>query len=70
MPGRASKTNPARQACPSAQQPAWEAGIEVNDLHDENVLIRSNGDIAVMDPVPMMEETSKIKRIMEALKPS
>lgn len=44
------------------------AGIEVNDLHDENVLIRDNGDIAVMDPVPMMEETSKIKRILRALK--
>ena len=42
-------------------------GIEVNDLHDENVLIDRNGKIAVIDPIPMTEETSKIRRIKSDL---
>ena len=42
-----------------------EMGVEVNDLHDENVLVRTNGEIAVMDPIPMMEETSKLRRLSE-----
>jgi hypothetical protein len=46
-----------------------QAGIEVNDLHDENVLIRPDGSIAVMDPIPMMEETSKINRLTKANSP-
>jgi hypothetical protein len=40
-----------------------QEGVEVNDLHDENVLIREDGSLAVMDPIPMMEETSKLKRL-------
>lgn len=55
--------NPAREF--DHLKESW--GIEVNDLHDENVLVRTNGDLAIMDPVPMMEETSKIRRVLKQL---
>lgn len=38
-------------------------GIEVNDLHDENALVTEPGEIVVIDPVPMMEEASKLTRL-------
>jgi Serine/Threonine/Tyrosine Kinase found in polyvalent proteins len=38
-------------------------GVEVNDLHDENVLISTTGETVVIDPVPMMEQESKIRRL-------
>ncbi len=38
-------------------------GVEVNDLHDENVLINLAGETVVIDPVPMMEQESKIWRL-------
>jgi hypothetical protein len=38
-------------------------GVEVNDLHDENVLISAAGETVVIDPVPMMEQESKIRRL-------
>ncbi len=38
-------------------------GVEVNDLHDENVLLTRAGDIVVIDPVPLMEEASKLARL-------
>ena len=38
-------------------------GVEVNDLHDENVLISQVGEPVVIDPVPMMEQESKIRRL-------
>jgi len=60
---------PIRKTSPSRWYDYLNAslGIEVNDLHDENVLVRPNGDLAVMDPVPMLEETSKIRRITDQL---
>jgi len=59
---------PIRLVDPARQDDYFneQAGIEVNDLHDENVLIRHDGSIAVMDPIPMMEETSKINRLTKA----
>ena len=39
------------------------AGIEANDLHDENVLVTAAGEIVVIDPVPLMEEASKLTRL-------
>jgi hypothetical protein len=41
-------------------------GVEVNDLHDENVLVNEAGNLAVIDPVPMMEQESKIRRLSKA----
>jgi len=38
-------------------------GIEVNDLHDENVLVTRTDEVVVIDPVPMMEEASKLARL-------
>lgn len=38
-------------------------GVEVNDLHGENVLIDFAGATFVIDPVPMMEQESKIRRL-------
>jgi len=38
-------------------------GIEVSDLHDENVLVTQDGALVVIDPVPMMEEASKLARL-------
>src|SRR5437868_7703633 len=38
-------------------------GIEVNDLHDENALVTEAGEVVVIDPVPMMEEASKLARL-------
>jgi hypothetical protein len=38
-------------------------GIEVNDLHDENALVTEPREIVVIDPVPMMEEASKLTRL-------
>jgi Serine/Threonine/Tyrosine Kinase found in polyvalent proteins len=42
-------------------------GVEVNDLHDENVLISIAGEPVVIDPVPMMEQESKLRRLASAL---
>lgn len=39
------------------------AAIEVNDLHDENALVTEAGEVVVIDPVPMMEEASKVGRL-------
>jgi hypothetical protein len=38
-------------------------GVEVSDLHDENVLVTDAGELIVIDPVPMMEQESKIQRL-------
>lgn len=38
-------------------------GIEVNDLHDENALVTEACEVVVIDPVPMMEEASKLGRL-------
>jgi len=38
-------------------------GVEVNDLHDENALMTKAGDVVVIDPVPLMEEASKLVRL-------
>jgi hypothetical protein len=38
-------------------------GVEVNDLHDENVLVAATGEVVVIDPVPMMEQESKMRRL-------
>jgi hypothetical protein len=38
-------------------------GVEVNDLHDENALVTEAGEVVVIDPVPMMEEPSKLARL-------
>ncbi|MGO8700167.1 MAG: hypothetical protein ACLQVY_20955 [Limisphaerales bacterium] len=38
-------------------------GVEVNDLHDENVIVTEAGKLVVIDPVPMMEQESKIQRL-------
>jgi len=38
-------------------------GVEINDLHDENVLVTANGEFVVIDPVPLMEEASKFARL-------
>jgi len=38
-------------------------GVEINDLHDENVLITAGGELVVIDPVPIMEEASKLARL-------
>jgi hypothetical protein len=38
-------------------------GVEANDLHDENVIIGVGGETVVIDPVPMMEQESKIRRL-------
>ena len=38
-------------------------GVEVNDLHNENVIVTEAGDLVVIDPVPMMEQESKIQRL-------
>jgi hypothetical protein len=40
-------------------------GVEVNDLHDENVVVTPEGDLIVIDPVPMMDESSKLNRLAE-----
>jgi hypothetical protein len=40
-------------------------GVEVNDLHDENVVVAPEGDVIVLDPVPMMDESSKVSRLAE-----
>ena len=60
---------PIRHTAPSRQYDYLHPslGIEVNDLHDENVLFQPNGDLSVIDPIPMMEETSKITRITREL---
>src|SRR5258708_1911466 len=38
-------------------------GLEVNDLHDQNALVTEVGEIVVIDPVPMMEEATKLARL-------
>ena len=38
-------------------------GIEVNDLHDENVLVTDAQAIVIIDPVPIMEEASKLAHL-------
>jgi len=38
-------------------------GVDVNDLHDENVIVTGEGDVVVIDPVPMMEQESKARRL-------
>jgi hypothetical protein len=38
-------------------------GVEVNDLHDENVLVTDVQAVVIIDPVPLMEEASKLARL-------
>jgi len=40
-------------------------GIEVNDLHDENALVTEADAVVIIDPVPMMEEASKLARLKD-----
>jgi hypothetical protein len=56
---------PIRRVIPARQYDYInrEVGVEVNDLHDENVLVTHGGDLVVIDPVPMMEQESKIRRL-------
>lgn len=35
-------------------------GIEVNDLHDENVLVTEEKAVVIIDPMAIMEEASKL----------
>src|SRR5665213_946388 len=58
---------PIRQTDPTRQYDYINRsiGVEVNDLHDENVLVTEGGAAVVIDPVPMMEQESKIRRLLE-----
>jgi hypothetical protein len=38
-------------------------GVEVSDLHDENALVTEKGEVIVIDPVSMMQESSKLSRL-------
>ena len=40
-----------------------ELGVEVSDLHEENVFVTHESDIVVIDPVSLMEESSKLARL-------
>lgn len=42
-------------------------GVEIADLHDENVLIGEGGLLYFIDPIPMMDETSKLERLQHLL---
>ena len=42
-------------------------GVEITDLHDENVLIGEGGLLYFIDPIPMMDETSKLERLQHLL---
>lgn len=42
-----------------------ELGVEITDLHDENVLVGPGGQIFIIDPIPMMVEESKIQRLLK-----
>ncbi len=42
-------------------------GVEVNDLHEENVLLTNALEVVIIDPVPIMEEASKLTRIRPGL---
>jgi hypothetical protein len=44
--------------------------VEVNDLHDENVVVTGARKLVVIDPVPMMEQESKIQRLCAETQPS
>ncbi len=57
--------NPIRIQNPTRQDDYLNEiiGVEINDLHDENVLVRPDGSLAIMDPVPMMDEISKLQRV-------
>jgi len=41
-------------------------GVIVEDLHNENVLRTADGVTMVIDPVPMMDRASKMRRLREA----
>ena len=38
-------------------------GIRVEDLHEENVLVRSDGMLIVIDPIPYLTVTTKLARL-------
>ena len=59
--------DPIRQIDPTRQFDYINrsVGVEVNDLHDENVIVTGADDVIVIDPVPMMEQESKIRRLLE-----
>jgi hypothetical protein len=59
--------DPIRQIDPTRQYDYINrsVGVEVNDLHDENVIVTGADDVIVVDPVPMMEQESKIRRLLE-----
>lgn len=59
---------PIRQTDPSRQYDYINRtiGVEVNDLHEENAIITPDGELVVIDPVPMMEQESKIRRLVYA----
>ena len=48
------RTNPTRQY----DYINRKIGVEVNDLHDENVIFTDVGETVVIDPVPMMEQAT------------
>jgi hypothetical protein len=57
---------PVRQTDPTRQYDYINRsiGVEVNDLHDENVIVTEGGDAIVIDPVPMMEQESRMRRLL------
>jgi hypothetical protein len=50
--------DPIRQTDPTRQYDYINRsiGVEVNDLHDENVILTNDGNAVVIDPAPMMEQ--------------
>jgi hypothetical protein len=61
----AVRFEPIRTRDPARQYDylSTSVGIEVNDLHDENALVTEPGEVVVIDPVPLMEEASKLARL-------